>query len=104
MNKKENLLNNLTAVQNEELLQHFNTVYECNELSETENKIIYLAWLWKNGHVFTLGEGWLQFDETQAGVTLGDYEITFESEPSGGANLSLFYDYYGLEKIMAILN
>ena len=51
MNKKENLLNNLTAVQKEELLKHFNTIYECIELSETENKIIYLAWLWDSGIV-----------------------------------------------------
>lgn len=91
-------------MQKEELLCHFNTIYECTELSETENKIIYLAWLWKNGHVFKLGEGWFHFDETEAGVPIDDYEVTFEAEPSGGTNLSLFYDYYEIDKIMAILN
>jgi hypothetical protein len=104
MNKKENLLTNLTAMQKEELLKHFNTVYECAELSETENKIIYLAWLWKNGYVRRLEDGWMEFDETEAGVPIDDYEVTFEDEYSGGTNIALFYDYYDIEKIIAILN
>jgi len=104
MNKKENLLKNLTSLQKVELLKHFNTIYECIELSEMENKIIYLAWLWKNGYVRKLEDGWMEFDETEAGVSLDDYEVTFEAEPSGGSNLALFYDYYDIEKIMAILN
>jgi len=51
-----------------------------------------------------LEDGWLEFDETEAGVSLDDYEVTFEAEPSCGSNIALFYDYYDIEKIMAILN
>jgi len=104
MNKKENLLKNLTSEQKNALIQHFNAIYECTELSEMEYKIIYLAWLWKNGYVRKLEDGWMEFDETEAGVPIDDYEVTFEAEPSGGTNIALFYDYYEINKIMAILN
>ena len=104
MNKKETLLDNLSALKKEELLQHFNTIYQCEELSETENKIIYLAWLWENGYVKKLEDGWLEFDEKEAGVSIDDYEVTFEAEPSGGSNIALFYDYYEINKIVTILN
>ena len=104
MNKKENLIENLTSNQKNVLIQHFNTIYECTELSETENKIIYLAWLWKNGYVSKLENGWFDIDETEAGVPLDYFEVTFEAEPSGGSNLALFYDYYEIDKIIAILN
>ena len=104
MTKKETLLQNLTAEQKKALLQHFNTIYNCMELTETENKIIYLAWLWKNGYVKQQGAGPLFFDETEAGVPLTDYEITIEAEQSGGINLKLSYDFYEMGKIMKILD
>ena len=103
MTKKETLLQNLTAEQKKALLLHFNTVYECEELSETENKIIYLAWLWSNGDVKYFGDGPRIFDEIEAGVPLNDYEITFEDENSGGINLELTYDFYDISKIIEIL-
>ena len=103
MNKKANLIQSLTAGQSEALVKHFDTIYECNELSETEYKIIYLAWLWAKDYVKDFGNGFLIFDEAEAGVPLSDYEITFESESSGGINLNLMNQYYNIDEIIEIL-
>lgn len=103
MTKKETLIQTLTAEQKKALLQHFNTIYECEELSETENKIIYLAWLWKEGYVKSVSDGPRIFDEIEAGVPLTYYEITFEDENSGGINLDLTYDFYEIDKIIEII-
>ena len=104
MTKKEKFLKSLTEGQKVALLQHFNTIYECAELGETENRITYLAWLWKKGDVKQNGDGPLYFDEAEAGVALTDYEITIEDEHSGGINLELTYEFYEIGKIIEILD
>ncbi len=103
MNKKEELISSLTQEQKQALLDHFNEIYECNELTDHEYKIIYLAWLWANGLVYELDDGWYAFDEDKTGMSIKDYDITFEAEPSGGANLDLFYDYYNLDKMIKLM-
>jgi len=103
MTKKETLIQNLTADQTEALIKHFDAIYECHELSETEYKIIFLAWLWAKNYVKDLGDGFLIFDEAEAGVPLSDYEITFEAESSGGVNLNLIHSYYEIVIIIEIL-
>ena len=103
MNKKKTLIQNLTPEQTEALIKHFDAIYECNELSETEYKIIFLAWLWAKNYVKDLGDGFLIFDEAEAGVPLSDYEITFEAESSGGVNLNLMHQYYNMDDIIEIL-
>lgn len=96
-------MQNLTTEQKKALLQHFNTIYECKELSEAESKIVYLAWLWKEGYVKSVSDDPRIFDEIEAGVPLTDYEITFEDENSGGINLELTYDFYDIGKVIEIL-
>jgi len=103
MTKKETVLKNLTAQQKEAIVSHFNTIYKCSELSETENRIIYLAWLWNEGYVTVNKDAGTDFNEKEAGVPLTDYEITFEDEDSGGINLVFFYEYYGIIKIIELL-
>lgn len=103
MNKKDTLIQSLTTEQSDALVKHFDAIYECNELSETEYKIIYLAWLWAKDYVKDIGDGFLFFDEAEAGVPLSDYEITFESEISGGMNLNLMHQYYNIDEIIEIL-
>lgn len=71
-------------------------------LGDREQKIIYLAWMWANGHVFNDGNTSL-FDDNKADVQLNDYELTFEVEDSGGINLDVTYDFYEIGRIIEIM-
>lgn len=86
------------------LIEHFNEIYECTELTLHEMKIAFLAYLWKNGQIVhevngpacMLGEH---------GVELEDYQITIEAteEYKGGINLDLLYKYYGFEIMIPMI-
>ena len=58
--------------------------------------------MWANGHVFNDGNTSL-FDDNKADVQLNDYELTFEMEDSGGINLDVTYDFYGIGRIIEIM-
>jgi len=85
------------------LLLHFNTIYECNALSEHEYKIAYLAFLWKNGFVYTDTNENRFIIKEETGVDEFDYELTFEVDESGGSNLDITYDFYDFNKMMEII-
>ena len=104
MNKKQDVISNITPEQKQSLLAHFNEIYECKELTDHEYNMIYLAWMWANDLVYKLDDGWYEFDEDKTGMSIKDYEITFEAEPSGGSNLDLLYDYYNLDKMMKLMD
>lgn len=97
------VLKNLSDEQKKEALAHFNSVYECNVLTEHEYRIIYLAWLWSNGFVNKTENGMTTFEESETGVPLTDYEITIEDEVSGGVNLDLMRSYYDLDKLIQLM-
>ena len=103
MKKKNEIIKNLTTAQKKLLLNHFNSVYVCSELSGRENSIIYLAWLWANGLVYREQSGMSTFEESEAGVPLTDYEITFEAEMSGGMNLDITYMFYKVDEIIKLM-
>ena len=103
MNKKQDVISNITPEQKQSLLAHFNEIYECKELTDHEDKMIYLAWMWANGIVYSNEMGVSEFNPNDAGVALEDYEITFEDESPGGSNLDLMYQYYNLDKIIKIM-
>ncbi len=100
--KKTELINQLTEEEKKKLLAHFNTIYECKQLNEHEYNIIYLAWMWANGHIVDTGTG-STFDESKVDAVHEDYEVSFESDTSGGMNLDLFYEFYELDKIMELM-
>ena len=87
----------------DQFIAHFDKIYECNELTDHELKIIYLAYLWSKGLAGIDSTGEHFFDETNSGVSLADYELTFEAETSGGINFYLTHEYYYLDQIMAML-
>jgi len=99
----ERVTGKLTKEQKRILLDHFNSIYECSTLTQHEFKITYLAWLWANGLVYREQSGMSTFEESEAGVPLTDYEITFEDENTGGVNLDLMYSYYGLDEIVHLM-
>ena len=103
LTKKEQSLKSIRPEQKQSLVKHFDSIYECSALSEHEEKMIYLAWMWKNGIVYRNEEVWPEFDEKEAGVPLRDYEITIEYEMKDCVNLNLthnFYDLPGIQKII----
>ena len=105
MNPKEQFISSLTAEQQETLRQHFDTIYECPELTEHEFKIAYLAWLWANGKVYNEGDMGFNFYEEETGIRMEEYEITFEDDYElGGINLDYMYNYYSLEKLIEKMN
>lgn len=98
--------NSLTDQVKENLLDHFNTIYEIEALAEREYKISFLASIWNSDLIRADGEGWLLLDEQKLiGVTLDDYEL-FQEVPSGeegGTNLDITSSYYEIPKIIEIL-
>jgi len=85
------------------ILRHFNTIYECNELGEHELNIAYLAWLWKEGYVYVDESGMSYYAEEETGMDCMAFEITIESEDSGGVNLDIMHDFYRFYKLMELL-
>ena len=94
---------NLTPNEKEQLLHYFDDIYECNELSDHEYKISYLAYLWKNNCVYLTDSGYEIANEKELGITPMDYEITFEAESSSGVNLSVMYSFYGIDRLMDLV-
>ena len=76
MNKKDEFIKSLSESKKAILLQHFNGLRKkkLKKLSKDEGKIIYLAWMWKNGMVTKAQDGFYAFDEAEAGIPLSDYE------------------------------
>jgi hypothetical protein len=98
----------LTESQKEQIIRHFHEIYDCNELTQHEFKIAYLAYLWKNGQVINNQGVNLEIINAQAlGVDLHrDYEISFEGGDemnSGGVNLDITYDYYSFDKFFDLV-
>ena len=100
---KSTVLKSLTDDQKEKLLSHFNSIYECEQLTDNEYNITYLAWLWANGFVYKKDNGMNTFEESETGVPLTDYEITIEDDVKGGVNLDLTYSHYGMDKIIDLI-
>jgi|SRR5690554_1888011 len=86
-----------------QLIQHFDSIYFCENLSEHEKNIIYLAYLWKNKRVHNEGDGFIFIDDSIRDVSDIDFELTFEVEESGGTNLNITYDYYYFDDLMKIV-
>ena len=101
---KQEFINNLSEEQKQSIVNHFDTIYECSELTNHEYKITYLAWLWKKEEVYSCEDGSWTLPEDIADVDIMDYEITIEDETSGGVNLDVTYDYYNFDKLMSIFN
>ena len=104
MNKKQEVISSITPAQKRALLAHFNEIYECKELTDHEYNMIYLAWMWAKGIVYTNEMGFSDFDPEKAGVDLFDYELTIEVDPSGGVNLDILHDYYKVDKIIDLMD
>lgn len=100
---KSLIINNLTDDQKGLLLSHFDSIYECRELTEQEYKIVYLAWLWANGFVNRVENGMSTFEESETGIPLTDYEINYEDEMKGGVNLELTYMFYKVDEINKLM-
>lgn len=90
----------LSQERKSELLEHFNTIYECHKLGEHELKIAYLAHLWENGYVYAEQDGFPFIDEHETGINMDEYEITIEAEDAGGVNLDLLYSFYDFDSLI----
>jgi hypothetical protein len=103
MTIKEKVLSSINPEQELALVKHFNSIYDCNQLSEHEYRMIYLAWMWNSGIVYRLDNWFHTFEENEAGVALNDYEVTIEDEMTGGVNLDLMYSFYDIDGIQQIM-
>jgi hypothetical protein len=103
MTIKEKVLSSINPEQELALVKHFNSIYDCNKLSEHEYRMIYLAWMWNSGIVYRLDNWFHTFEQNEAGVPLNDYEVTIEDEMTGGVNLDLMYSFYDIDGIHQIM-
>ncbi len=103
ISKLDYITRSLTDGQKKLLLEHFNSIYECNELAEHEYRIIYLAWLWTNGFVYREQNGMSNIDKKTSDLPLSAFEINFEDDDKGGVNLDLTYNFYGLDEIISFM-
>jgi hypothetical protein len=86
------------------LLQHFNSIYECTELTESEERIIYLAWLWGHGFVGkSQGDGASGINTSKVDAVDEDFYLLSE-EDLGVHNLDNVYSYYELNRIIELLD
>ena len=102
INTLDHVIDSLSGEQKKKLVEHFDSIYECSELSDHEYRIIYLAWLWANGFVYREENGMSIIDEKNSDLPLNAFEITFEDEKPAGVNLDLFYSLYGIDRIIEI--
>jgi hypothetical protein len=108
MSNKEKFFRNLSEEKKKALLAHFTALDKTQHkrLSDYERRIIYLAWLWKNGLVTKRENGYYAFDEDKAGVSLREYEdIPFRESIfyPYSYNLESIHTQYNLSRLMAIL-
>lgn len=96
--RKIDFLNSLSIDDLANIHIHFNTIYECKELTEHEKNIVWLSWLLGEG-LLMVSDGFLMYEMSEVEFEHTDYEVTFEAEPSGGVNIDLFRDYYELDKL-----
>jgi hypothetical protein len=104
INTLDYVIDSLNGEQKKKLVEHFDSIYECHELSDHEFRIIYLAWLWANGFVYREENGMSMIDEKNSDLPLNAFEITFEDEDKGGVNLDLMYSLYSVDIIVQIAN
>ena len=98
----EGIIEELDDVQKVNLLKHFNTIYECKQLTINEFNMIHLAWLWDNGFVVEVNNGLPEISH-RLNIPFNTYELTFEVEEAGGVNLNVTYEYYELDQIIKII-
>lgn len=108
MSNKEKFFRNLSEEKKKALLAHFTALDKTQHkrLSDYERRIIYLAWMWKNGLVTKRENGYYAFDEDKAGVSLRDYEdIPFQESIfyPYSYNLESIHTQYNLSRLMALL-
>ena len=92
----------LTSKQLKVLLNHFNEIYECEQLEDREFKMSYLAYLWKNKQVVLTEMGYDILNAEAFGIDVNvDYEISFEAgeDGVGGVNLGVLHDFYVFQKL-----
>ena len=104
INTLDYVIDHLMDDQKLKLIEHFDSIYECSELTDHEYKIIYLSWLWANGFVYREESGMSMIDEKNSDLPLIAFEISIEDELKGGVNLDLMYSFYSIDKIMQITN
>lgn len=102
INTLDHVIDSLTGDQRKKLIEHFDSIYECSELSDHEYRIIYLAWLWANGFVYREESGMSMIDEKNSDLPLSAFEVTIEDEVTGGVNLDLMYSFYSVDKIVGL--
>lgn len=95
----------LTDTVKKDIVQHFDSIYLCSALAEHEEKIIYLAYLWREGLILQDGHGMATIDSRVTDVEDMDYELTFEVEEGneGGTNLDVTYEYYQLGDLIELI-
>jgi hypothetical protein len=98
----------LTPEVKKKLLVYFNSLYPCSVLSAYEYKIVYSAYLKKNGKLpppqhFYLASELFTFEIDPNDNESSKEEVTEEEFPEG-ALLAIMNDSYDLDKIIEIIS
>jgi hypothetical protein len=99
---KADFLSGLTANQRANFIAHFDKIYVCEALTDGEENILYLAYLWKNGFVVEEPSGNKMLHTAVKDVTFEDFELSIEvpEGDEGGVNLDVTFEFYGVGELM----
>ena len=98
------LMTSLDDAQHAAILEHFDGIYHCQRLGLREQRIVYLAYLLKNGYLVK-DEGWLHIHHFITEVSEADYELTdLETQGmAGGVNLLVTLGFYEVDRLADLL-
>lgn len=95
---RSNILSKFDSQHLDTLLEHFNEIYECKELGEDENNLIFLAWLLDTGFAW-----WTDHGANLEALPQVELDTNvFEGLPDGEAGVNFLHvqEYYALDDLV----
>ncbi len=87
----------LSEEQQKDCLAHFNEIYECNQLGESEWHLILLVWALESGAIFINGDFW-EIEGTLVDIDEDYYQGIHIDDDTNYAT-EYVYDYYALDEL-----
>ena len=88
----------LSEDQRANILIHFNGVYECTELSESDYNMVWLSWIIGEKLLNVSGD-FIMCEMGEVEFDVEDYEKSYEGDITGGTKIDLLREFYDLDRL-----